>query len=383
MKVESIITKRTGSYYHHSAIFHFRKEHIKEKIWFKSPILYSKSADPADSFFIVAYTLSLALNEDLEFDGVVSAKLLKNITKIKKYVGYPKNNVRVKTKGVVKRKIIGKKTGLFFTLGTDSFHALLCSNKINSDKRKFDCLVFIDGIEIEKVSKKAYRKIHKRIESVAKETKTKAIFLETNIRSVSDKIIHWELFHGAALAANGLLLSGVLRKIYISGCDDYMYYFPWGTGVKIDRMWSTEALSFFSADPTLFRHDKMRNISKSANKELFLENLWVCWKADLKNDIKNCSKCEKCLRTHLLLSVYGLKSPIRLFKRIDIKDLRKVNIPKGFEPSWNKIHKLLKKNPKINPEITKAVEHIIKKKRRKDMIKKLLPEFMHQRLVLI
>ena len=379
MKVESIITKRTGSYYYYSAIFHLLKKHIKEKIWFKSPILYSKGADPANSFFIVAYTLSLALNEDLEFDGIVSAKLLKNISNIKKYIGCPKNNIKVKTKGSVKRKVFGKKTGLFFTLGADSFHALLCSNKTSAGIRRFDYLVFIDRLEIEKVSKKAYKNIHKRIENVAKKTRTKAIFLETNLRSVSDKIMHWDFFHGAALAANGLLLSGVLRKIYISGCDDYMFDFPWGTGVKIDRMWSTEALSFFSADPTLLRYDKIRNISKSANKELFLENLWVCWKANLKNDIKNCSKCEKCLRTHLLLIVYGLKSPIKLFKKIDTKDLRKVNIPKGFEPAWSEIYKFLKKNQKINPEITRAVEYVIKKKRRKDMIKNLLPEFIHRK----
>jgi len=301
MKVSKLKLFKEKNAIIYSAVFSFGF-FKRKKIWFRIPNFVSLDSSPDNAFFVLSYVMSLVLGEDLYFEGVVSRKLNKNIKKINKHLGFSKRKIKINVTRTIHEEKKGKAIAQFFTLGVDSFYTLI--NK----RREIQYLIFVDGFDVPIKPNKLKRIVHKGIKNIALKTNSKAIFMSTNIREISDRIMNWELFHGTALASAGLLFSPA-KKIYINSSEAYLFNTVYGTGPKVDRLWTTERISFIPHGSKVSRIKKIEALVKSDMRNIVLKNLRACWKNVYnKRYSYNCSRCEKCVRTQLGFIAYGIES---------------------------------------------------------------------------
>jgi len=136
---------------------------------------------------------------------------------------------------------------------------------------------------------------------VAVAVSARPIVIRTNLREhPAFALVSWEQTHGGALAAIGHLLSDTIGQLLISASQTYSDTGPWGSHWRTDRFWSSEKLQVINAGGELHRYEKVGEI---AHEPLAWAHLRVCWENRAPSG--NCSRCEKCVRTRLLLAECG------------------------------------------------------------------------------
>ena len=83
---------------------------------------------------------------------------------------------------------------------------------------------------------------------------------------------------------------------------------PWGSHWKLDPLWSSSRLEvvYFGAD-----HRRAEKVVAIAREPLARQYLRVCW--EHRDARANCSKCEKCIRTRLVLASVGALDDFPVF----------------------------------------------------------------------
>jgi hypothetical protein len=209
--------------------------------------------------------------------------------------------------------IEGRGGGLFFTGGVDSFHTLL------THANSIDSLIYVHGFDLPLKRKTQFRLISKPLMAVAAKLEKSFILVRTNLRKALNRLGGcWEMDHGAALAAVGILLSGCLRDISISSSFVYSSLQPWGTHPDLDPRFSTEHVSFRHRGAEFSRIQKIEYIS---HHPITWNSLRVCWQN--REGKYNCGECDKCFRTAVELSIVGaLKNYRTLPFPLDLQRLR-------------------------------------------------------------
>ena len=359
MKVSNFIVKRYPKTTRYSAIFTM-KSGLRKTLWFEVDSMYSKNVAHEDAFFVCAAPMAMALEEDLYFEGTVSTKLYNNIFKIKPYINEKNSKIQIYVKAVQKRETVSTKNGLLFSLGTDSLYSLL-RNKDLKKADKINYLIFINGTFDFRLTKKVFAEAKKSVNEVARKTKTKAIFISTNVREVADSIINWSYFHGAAIASAALLTSSTIKKVYISNCDDYLKKnAPWGTLLELDKLWSTESVKVVSIWPTKKRLTKIAEIVKM-NKKSVLKHIWVCFQRT--DRFENCGRCEKCISISYYFKAFGIKEPVPGFKKINPEDIYKLDVHGDDTIRLEITTAMLKKQLNTDQELIVAMEDFIARKK--------------------
>ena len=203
------------------------------------------------------------------------------------------------------------RVGLFFSGGVDSLYSLLNNNDDVTD------LIFVHGFDIRLDDHQRREDASHAVHEVAAATGKQVIEVETNLRELLDRYVCWgALGHGPALATVAHLLSPVLSRILIAssgaGVDD-----PWGTHPQLDAHWSADGLEI--------EHDghpatRLQKVEAIAQWEIALRTMRVCWENRGSN--LNCGRCEKCLRTMIMLLCFDALSQCSTFPRKP--DLRRV-----------------------------------------------------------
>jgi hypothetical protein len=146
----------------------------------------------------------------------------------------------------------------------------------------------------------------------------------SNVRRVTEPLAPWTMVHGAAMASVALALDGRLHRVHIAASTTYDRLYPWGSHPVLDRLWSTEDLTFIHDGCEMHTIDKTGVIALSP---IVLETLRPC--AGYGPGY-NCGGCIKCMRTMLdLLQVGALERCEALPHEIDIERLRVVLRPGG------------------------------------------------------
>jgi hypothetical protein len=123
-------------------------------------------------------------------------------------------------------------------------------------------------------------------------------------------MVHWEIFHGAALASVAHLLSPLFRKVYIPSSYSFQHLSPWGSHPLVDPLWSSEDLELIHDGCEASRVDKAIAI---ASNETALHFLRVCWRN--YENAYNCGCCEKCVRTMVNLRLAGALERCQAFDK--------------------------------------------------------------------
>ena len=257
---------------------------------------------------------------DLAIAGEISAKYLSALPVIQDiFCKWDTSLQRVRVKNAVPVKrggSTGRRVGVFFSGGVDSFYTLLKHQAEITD------LIFIDMWQDNPVLRD---KISTKIREVASAFGKNIIAIETNVRELLRPYVKWgPLGHGSVLAATGHLLSPFFERIYIAASLTYADLLPWGSHPVLDHWWSSEAVEFVHDGCEANRIEKVGRLSDC---DIALKNLRVCWRNP--GSAYNCGRCEKCLRTMINLQVHNALDRCTAFdEELDIRRVSKIIIKK-------------------------------------------------------
>lgn len=329
----------------------------KQTIWFIIPTEYAREDQFIDAMFILGVVMAFRQGEDLTVDEPISKEIIKKLDDIETFFRFEheKRNISImaQSKQPPQKKLKGD--AQFFTLGVDSFYTLLCET--SRQKKKHPHLLFIDGFDIPLDRRAFLKSVHANIDTVAKKIGSRAIFIESNLRDLSDKIVNWPQFHVVALSAVGMLLP--FKKIVING--ESFDWPDWGLRFGVDTLFSTSSRTFQLIGHNMTRDEKIKRLKKSVNFDLFLKYVRVCWKnVNYSNIPYNCSRCQKCIRTYLTcIALDVTKTPT--FKPLSFADIRATEIVGHVRHEWTKLYEMLLKQSHTDPKLLSAIEYLLRK----------------------
>jgi hypothetical protein len=324
---------------------------IRMRVWFEIPNRHY-SGEYLDAFFVTAFPMASHMNEDMWFDGTVSKRLLQRVDQIKAGLQLLDNRCQIHVQGTHEHP--RKKAGAvaqFFTLGIDSFFTLL-TNKI---KPKY--LLYIYGFDIPLKRSQFYHEVKARFAEINRRSKTQSVFLTTNLREFSDRVLGWDRFFGAGLVASTILCSRNIDHVLLNGS-----YMPGnhahGSAQKLDRLWSTE---YLKVEGVGYRPTRMRKIQMMKKHPLFdlvLKHVRVCWR-NVDDEVVqyNCTKCEKCQRTYFAFLANDVIP--KTFTKLDTSHVTPFKVAAVSLPQWEHMYALFLKKKNVSEQDLSYVKQIL------------------------
>ncbi len=223
--------------------------------------------------------------------------------------------MRAPSAGTERARTDGRGVGSFFSGGVDSFDTLL------AHRDEITHLIFLEGFDFVVDARAVADRAAAAAASVAAELGKELITVSTDVRRVFPHV-EWRWWHGGCLAAAALLLQEHLHTVYIPGSASWSELLPWGSHPDIDPLWSTECLEFRHDG---IERDRFTKVAALAEEPVALAHLRVCW--ENRDGAYNCGRCEKCLRTMMLLHLVGALPRARTFPdRLDIDRIARMRL---------------------------------------------------------
>jgi hypothetical protein len=301
-------------------------------LWYRFPIELEQYLDPenGDPFVAAFLAPAMVLGESLKIEAPVSPTLMKSAGEIQSlYKNWYPSLAEVQLDAPLSPpKTIeqsGAATGLFFSLGADSFYSLVKNLRDHADDvDSITHLVTVEGFDVYLWESERYPAVLSNFERVSQQLGKSALHVATNLRDFSDRVADWvNLYHGGALASVGLSLQKLFTKMLIASTHRDTNLMPLGSHPLLDPLWSTERISFVHDGGEASRLDKLRLIAATP---LALETLRVCAISE-ESDVYNCGKCPKCLMTMVGLHIVGrLKNCKTLPAGVDANWLRGISV---------------------------------------------------------
>ena len=220
----------------------------------------------------------------------------------------------------------GRRTGLFFTAGVDSYFSLLHHDETvaaSADSRRAPIadLIYVWGFDIPLAHAEEFERKRAALGRIAESHGKSLVTLATNLRETGVRQ-HWgKVMHGPALGGVALLLGNRLSDVLLSSWylrSDRVS--PWGSTAITDPLLSTARTR---THPYGMDHDRFEKIQFISRSQQALDALHVCWRGGTS---RNCGSCEKCLRTMLALEIIGVRHRAGAFPPgpLDVGRLREV-----------------------------------------------------------
>lgn len=275
------------------------------EVWFESTAV--DLAPSAEAFGCAFLIPSLHQGMRLRLDQEVDREWMENVGRLlptlTKWWDYPALTPLAPLKDKTGLSS-GSQTALCFSGGVDSFYSLLRGG-LNPRR-----LVFIQGYDIPLEEEARLEAFKLTLESVAAATDSRPVVLRTNLRQHPAYIAcSWDRTHGGALAAIGHLLAANIDRFIISATLVRSDERPWGSHPLVDHLWSSAHLRVAQYGDDLWRHDKLRAI---IDEPLVREHLRVCW--ENRRPAGNCSHCDKCIMTMVVLAQAGKLNRFPVFE---------------------------------------------------------------------
>jgi hypothetical protein len=322
-------------------------------LWFESPDAALRAAPEA--FGCALLVAALHDRRPLTIEGEVSRTWLSNAERLldifQGWWGYPKLTPRAAARADdVRPEAAG--TALCFSGGVDSFYSLLRSGE------RIDVLVTVHGYDIKLRDEARASAFESSLRAVAAELGVKPVVVRTNLREhPAFARAPWERTHGGALAAVGHLLGDASGRLLISSSYPYHKRAPWGSHWQTDPLWSSDRVEVAHVGAELQRSDKLRAI---AREPLARKHLRVCWENLAPEG--NCSRCEKCLRTRLILADCGELENFPVFEGWDTLARRLDSLP--AIRGRGRVFAALLERGRLTPEVEAALRGLLRRTRR-------------------
>ena len=329
MQVTDINLVRTGSESELSGtVTGVPKGFDRFRLWFRFPADMMDGIRRVGNPFLVSLLPVVAkTGSDLQVEGEVSPVLLENLGQVRNiwndWYGLKFGAVAgVTTESTGEAASPG--VGCFFSGGVDSFYTVLKNLAREKGENRITHLLYVRGFDVDLDDHDLDSLVTGRLNRIGEEIGLPLIRASTNLRRLADRFASWgKLQHGAALAGTAHCLSGIIGPMLIPATHTYQRVWPWGTHPLLDPLWSDEFVSFITDGCEMTRSGKIR--SRIAGSSVALDHLRVCHSNT--GSKYNCGRCEKCIRTKVLLKLAGvLERCATLDGAVDLEQVRSIRI---------------------------------------------------------
>ncbi len=274
------------------------------RIWFSSPDVELVPAPEALASLLLFP--ALRFRRSLRLDAPLDRTWLQNAARLREiYHRWWRTPLDMPLQGAgeIDAPAPASDAACFFSGGVDSFHAVL------RPSLPLQALVFVHGFDIDiddRARADAFEPVFRR---VAAERGLRAVLVRTNLRRHPFlRALSWRYVHGAAMAAVAHLLGGAFGKLCIASSIRQEEDEIWGSHWLTDPLWSSHRVRIVHHAADIHRNQKLLQI---AREPILRDALRVCW--EHRGAALNCSVCEKCLRTMVLLSAAGERERYTVF----------------------------------------------------------------------
>lgn len=292
----------------------------KKKLWFKFPKIFSAYVTNCyDPFLAGLLPLGMKTGSRMVIEGAISERLATNAHQIMEIFSDWYDAIElIEIDAMMTQPIqyTSNRVGSFFTCGVDSFYTVQKNLKRYHGEPKINHLLFVHGFDIDINNNELFNVVKNKIKIAALRFNLEPVFIQTNLRKITDKYVRWEQEqHGAALASAGLCLSKLFHSIYIPSSYRYSELHKVGSHPLIDPLWSNGSTRFIHDGNEANRVQKV--LWQLRDSDIAMKTLRVCWKNP--DNLYNCGKCIKCLRTKINLKLAGvLDTCVTLDNDIDL-----------------------------------------------------------------
>lgn len=247
-------------------------------------------------------------------------------------------------------------TGAFFTGGVDSCYTAW---KMHDHLQG---LVFVNGFDIPTDASEFSNAVFSRLMLLAKDLGLPLYRMETDLREYTDWYALWgKKAFGACLASMAHLMAGRFARMAIPASYDEETLVPAGSMPDLDPCWSSSRMEILHHGETANRLEKVAAIREWP---LAMKHLRVCW--NNPDESYNCGRCEKCLRTLVLLEMTGGTKGCDSFPHgLDISRVEFMEM--GSPLVWSHWQQILRELNKAGGKdrLTHAVGHAVRVNRQR------------------
>jgi hypothetical protein len=282
------------------------------------------SCRPEDASPLVAAALlpAMHLHEDLEIDGLVSARLLRRSDLVQSaYQAWDPSlrRCKVTVAGELPPGARSDGVGCFFSRGVDSTFSA-ASERV--EPGPLTCLIFCETLE--PIHDEPVRAEELRLaREAARLLQLPLVVASTNLRDLTENLIDWGDMHGAGLAFIGLSLAGGTRHVVVPSTNGFAAIGPNGSSPLLDPLFSTETVEI---EHDSIAHGRVGKVAWLARERPdLLPYLKVCYS---ENRPDNCGRCGKCIFTMACLHAAGaLELATGFPPEIDAETIRRRRFP--------------------------------------------------------
>lgn len=273
-----------------------------ERLWFRVPATWPVEMR-GDPFAVAALLLAMRRREPLRIDPAlpVARTLLAGMGELQQVfrlwgpaLGQEFTPIPIDATADDPVPLLPDATASFFSGGVDGTHTFLTAPFPVSHA------VFSRGIDMQ-LDNPMWEEAAGRNQRWLAERAVPLIGIASNIRFVGRKFgLGWNTYFGAGLAAMGHALGA--RRVLVAGGHCWRELWPAGSHPLSDPLWSSSRTELVHVGRGQKRWEKLAAIAQAPGA---IDLLRVCW----QDKGYNCGRCEKCIRTMVLLRLLGLESP--------------------------------------------------------------------------
>jgi len=290
-------------------------------LWFSFPEEYEPwVSDRSDGFVVGALRMAMYFNEPLEVYGSVSPLLAYNMRECQRIFirWFPDIlnfiDVNYQDLSILSSEQVAGAVGLSFSGGVDSTFSLFKHLPENQPipHERVTHLLFNQGFNRADFDHDSYHAALVKFQALAKRLDLKIIPANTNSRDLSEPWIDWEVACHSSLMGTPLILSNLFSTFIVPSTLSYTEIKrPFGNSPLVDYLFSTETMKFIHHGASFTRMQKVAEIGPWEEAQ---NNLRVCLFSGGNNDIYNCSSCEKCIGTMIMLKMSGDLDKFQTFR---------------------------------------------------------------------
>lgn len=309
-----------------------------EHLWYKIPERFSQHISlQSDAFLIPGLLAGMYYQEDIEVRGVVSPRLAYQLEEYQYLLNFRMPNivtpVDIKYTQLQALNEKPEAVGTAFSGGVDSFFTLLNNLPQNQPIPEYQIThaLFIHGYDILNKDRSKYQAYYSRFHDALKQIDVELVSMETNLFSFIAPRMKLNLFYGPVLIGSAHVFGNLFRKFFVSSSNDYWQIKKWtsSSDPTSDPLLSTETMEIIHYGAATRRVEKIEAIS---NWKPAQENLRVCLPDDME-EISNCSRCEKCVRTMIPIYALGKMEKFITFEKPLRSDRESLWWARKFDPS--------------------------------------------------
>lgn len=279
-------------------------------IWFRFPAaqaeIISRRADP----FVIALLIhAMGRVERLTVHGTVSDGLLPNLADFQAAYNAFHRGIAGPTPMAIQATDTAPATvparagrGIgAFSGGVDSCFTVFRHTALSSlqPKRQLGASLMMHGFDIPLAEVDVFARA---VERSRRLTDDAALTLHTGTTNLRTLPIKWEDIYASAVAACLSFFQPLYSFGLVPSFQDWAHTkFTFGSSPLTDPMLSSLAFPIVHDGATFGRLEKLRHLAQWPGA---MRHLRVCWQGEQKD--RNCCRCEKCLRTMLMLELAGV-----------------------------------------------------------------------------